>query len=46
MLVELRPLNSITPYDRNPRKNDAAVDAVARSINWACSKSRCTSPRT
>ncbi len=32
MLVELRPLDSIKPYDKNPRHNDAAVDAVARSI--------------
>jgi DNA modification methylase len=32
MHVELRPLSSITPYDKNPRRNDAAVDAVARSI--------------
>lgn len=32
MIIEMRPLESITPYDRNPRQNDAAVDAVARSI--------------
>jgi DNA modification methylase len=32
MLVELRPLDSITPYDKNPRRNDAAVDAVVRSL--------------
>jgi DNA modification methylase len=30
--VELRPLAEIKPYDRNPRDNDAAVDAVAESI--------------
>ena len=33
MLVELRrPSDAIRPYDKNPRKNDPAVDAVARSI--------------
>lgn len=32
MLIELRPLTSIRPYDKNPRINDAAVDAVAASI--------------
>jgi len=30
--VELRPLAEIKPYDKNPRDNDAAVDAVAESI--------------
>src|SRR4030081_2060945 len=32
MLVELRPITSIRPYENNPRHNDAAVDAVAASI--------------
>ncbi len=32
MLVELRPLSDIRPYDKNPRHNDAAIDAVAASI--------------
>ncbi len=32
MLVEVRPIGSIRPYDHNPRLNDAAVDAVAASI--------------
>jgi ParB-like chromosome segregation protein Spo0J len=32
MKIEERSLDSITPYDKNPRQNDAAVDAVARSI--------------
>ncbi len=32
MKVRLRPIDSITPYEKNPRKNDAAVDAVAKSI--------------
>ncbi|MCP4594519.1 MAG: ParB N-terminal domain-containing protein [bacterium] len=32
MNVELRPLTEITPYEQNPRLNDAAVDAVAESI--------------
>lgn len=33
MLVELRPIASVTPYESNPRENDAAVDAVAASIS-------------
>ncbi|MCC6678178.1 MAG: ParB N-terminal domain-containing protein [Phycisphaerales bacterium] len=32
MNVELRDIGSIKPYDRNPRRNDAAVEHVARSI--------------
>jgi DNA modification methylase len=32
MLVEERPIDTIRPYENNPRFNDAAVDAVARSI--------------
>src|SRR5579883_1735803 len=32
MLVEDRPLDSIHPYDHNPRVNDSGVDAVAASI--------------
>jgi len=32
MNVENRPINSIRPYENNPRTNDAAVDAVAASI--------------
>ena len=32
MNIELRPTESIRPYDKNPRNNDPAVDAVARSI--------------
>ncbi len=32
MKIELRPLADIRPYDKNPRINDAAVDAVAASI--------------
>src|SRR6185369_15090686 len=32
MQVEMRPLASITPYEHNPRINDAAVDAVVESI--------------
>jgi len=30
--IEVRPITGITPYDKNPRRNDAAVDAVARSL--------------
>src|SRR5580765_5702197 len=29
MLVEMRPIDSIRPYENNPRLNDAGVDAVA-----------------
>jgi len=32
MQIELRPIDSITPYEKNPRKNDGAVDAVAKSL--------------
>ena len=32
MHIELRPIDSILPYDKNPRLNDAAVEAVARSL--------------
>ena len=32
MHVEMRPIGSIRPYDNNPRLNEAAVDAVAASI--------------
>lgn len=32
MNIELKPIDSIKPYDRNPRKNDAAVPMVAKSI--------------
>src|SRR5258708_12467269 len=32
MLVEMRAITSIRPYENTPRLNDAAVDAVAASI--------------
>jgi len=32
MQIEIRDIATIRPYDRNPRDNDAAVDAVAASI--------------
>jgi len=32
MQVELRNIESIRPYEQNPRLNDAAVEAVARSL--------------
>ena len=31
MNVEMRPIDSIRPYENNPRQNDAAVDAVVAS---------------
>ncbi len=32
MKVQMRPIDSIRPYEHNPRRNDAAVAAVAASI--------------
>jgi len=32
MKIEMRPLDQIAPYDRNPRLNDEAVEAVAGSL--------------
>ena len=32
MQIELWPIEKLIPYDNNPRKNDAAVNAVAKSI--------------
>jgi DNA modification methylase len=32
MQVEMQPITSIRPYEKNPRVNDPAVDAVAASI--------------
>ncbi|MBC7836012.1 MAG: ParB N-terminal domain-containing protein, partial [Phycisphaerales bacterium] len=32
MQIEMRATESVTPYDHNPRRNDEAVEAVARSI--------------
>ena len=32
MNIELRPLAEIKPYEKNPRLNDMAIEAVARSI--------------
>ena len=32
MKIEYRALSAITPYEKNPRLNDVAVDAVAESI--------------
>ncbi len=33
MKIEMKALSAIKPYEKNPRSNDAAVDAVAKSIN-------------
>ena len=30
--IEIRDIDSIKPYEKNPRQNDAAVDAVAASL--------------
>lgn len=32
MKIEIWPIDKVAPYDRNPRKNDGAVDGVAKSI--------------
>lgn len=32
LTVEYRPIGDLRPYSENPRRNDAAVDAVANSI--------------
>lgn len=32
MQIEMMPVGSITPYEKNPRKNKQSVDAVAESI--------------
>ena len=30
--ISMRRINELKPYEKNPRKNDSAVDAVAASI--------------
>jgi len=35
MLVEMRSIESIKPYENNPRINDAAVDAATRRLDVA-----------
>ena len=32
MQIQMMKVSDIRPYERNPRNNDAAVDAVAKSI--------------
>ncbi len=32
MLIEMWPIGRVLPYDKNPRVNDGAVEAVARSL--------------
>ena len=32
MQIEMWPVERVTPYDKNPRLNDAAIDVVARSL--------------
>src|SRR5262245_47723174 len=32
MLIEMRPVDSIKPYENNPRHNEAGIDAVAASL--------------
>jgi len=32
MHIELRKIDEIKPYEKNPRINDGAVEAVAKSI--------------
>ncbi|GMV72809.1 MAG: hypothetical protein AMXMBFR77_26460 [Phycisphaerales bacterium] len=33
MKIEMRPIGDVKPYEQNPRLSDAAVDAVAESID-------------
>ena len=33
MQIKMRPVSTLIPYSRNPRKNDHAVDRMAASIN-------------
>jgi ParB-like chromosome segregation protein Spo0J len=33
MLVELWPIDRVKPYERSPRINDGAVDAVCKSLS-------------
>lgn len=32
MLIEMRSIADVKPYDKNPRLNDGAIDAVAKSL--------------
>ena len=32
MLITFRPIDDLKPYDKNPRLNDGAVEAVAKSL--------------
>ena len=32
MIIEDIPISAVKPYEKNPRKNDKAVDGVAESI--------------
>ena len=32
MKIEFKNINEIKPYEKNPRRNDSAVDIVAKSI--------------
>jgi len=32
LLITLRPIDDLKPYDKNPRLNDGAVEAVAKSL--------------
>jgi hypothetical protein len=43
--IELRPIDEVTPYAGNPRRNDSAVDAVAGSLKEFGRGSRAWSTR-
>ena len=32
MKIEMKAINAVTPYEKNPRKNDGAIGAVAKSL--------------
>jgi len=44
MKIEQRDIDRIRPYEKNPRRNDKAVEAVGRSIREAGSS--CSTART
>ena len=40
MLIEMRSVGDVRPYESNPRRNDGAVDAVAADVRAAVEKLR------
>lgn len=46
MLIELKPTESLQPHDKNPRKNDRAVDAAIKPGTSRAGFPKRTVPRT